>query len=64
MGETRDWRLDLLPGDSVIVRDDDGMEKPWIVKYAPWQLGHGEWVIGLKGKAGGYLLSRVVCRGA
>jgi hypothetical protein len=51
--------LALKPGDRVIVTDDLGNDKEWTVKYAPWKLGHGDWVIGLKGKAGGYLLSRV-----
>jgi hypothetical protein len=53
-------RLALVEGDRVMVRDDQGTEKEFVVKYPPWQLGHGEWVIGLHGKAGGYLLGRVV----
>ena len=53
-------RMDLMPGDRVLVRDDAGNEADYIVKAAPWQLGHGEWVIGLRGISGGYLLSRVV----
>lgn len=28
-------------------------------EYAPWLLGHGEWVIGLAGIPGAYLLARV-----
>lgn len=51
---------DLKVGDKVLVRMDDGNLKEFVVKYDPWQLGHGEWVVGLKGIAGGYLLSRVV----
>jgi hypothetical protein len=53
-------RRALKPGDVVAVRMDDGTYKQCTVKYAPWQLGHGEWVIGLQGIAGGYRLSRVV----
>jgi hypothetical protein len=53
-------RLLLVPGDHVLVLDDFGVEKAWVVKYPPWQLGHGEWVIGIKGISGGYLLSRVI----
>lgn len=53
-------RQDLKPGDRVRVRDDAGNEADYHVKAAPWQLGHGEWVIGLRGISGGYALSRVV----
>lgn len=59
---THEERLALVPGDVVIVRMDDGTEKEFTVKYEPWQLGHGEWVIGLKGIAGGYLLARVMAK--
>jgi len=55
-------RTMLRPGDRVTVRMDDGEEKPFWVKYAPWQLGNGSWVIGLRGIAGGYDLRRVVER--
>lgn len=50
----------LKPGDTVMVRLDDGEIVEKTVKYAPWQLGHGEWVIGLNGIAGGYALDRVL----
>lgn len=50
----------LKPKDRVRVRDDSGNEADYEVKYEPWQLGHGEWVVGLKGMAGSYMLSRVV----
>ncbi len=33
-----------------------------MIRLAPWQLAHGEWVIGLKGISGGYKLSRVVAK--
>lgn len=56
---TEAQKRELKPGQLVVVRDDFGRKAVWEVKYAPWQLGHGEWVIGLKGKAGGYALSRV-----
>lgn len=58
-----DWRLNLNPPDEVVYQNDDDAEITTTVKYAPWQLAHGEWVIGLKGIAGGYLLSRVVRKG-
>jgi len=52
--------INLKPGDTVVVRDDDGIDTVREVKYAPWQLGHGKWVIGLQGISGGYSLDRVV----
>lgn len=57
--EADDDRLKLVPGDRVAVLMDDGQVKAFDVKYEPWQLGHGTWVIGLKGRAGGYSLERV-----
>lgn len=59
MSEQADWRQSLKPGDRVRVRKDDGGEFVTAVRHEPWQLGHGEWVLGLRGIAGGYLLSRV-----
>lgn len=54
-----DQRRKLQAGDVVIVTDDHGVDAEYEVKYAPWQLGHGEWVIGLCGISGGYKLDRV-----
>ena len=53
-------RLLLRPGDIVIVKDDNGNEADYEVRTAPWKLGHGQWVVGLKGVSGGYSLDRVV----
>lgn len=53
-------RQSLVPGDCVAVLGDDEAELERVVRLAPWQLGHGEWVIGLCDVSGGYLLSRVV----
>jgi len=53
-------RQSLIPSEWVEVLRDDGRTTHHKVKYAPWKLGHGEWVIGLEGIAGGYLLSRVL----
>lgn len=52
-------RIRLRPGDVVRVRDDNGTDGDFVVKTAPWQLGHGAWVIGLNGISGGYSLDRV-----
>lgn len=53
------WHWKLKPGDRVSVLGDDGNEFVAEVKSKPWQLSHGEWVVGLKGRTGGYLLRRV-----
>jgi hypothetical protein len=57
---TTEERRTLKPGHVVRVRNDFGETFVATVKYAPWQLGHGDWVVGLKGKAGGYDLDRVI----
>lgn len=59
---TVEQRRTLQVGDRVVVRMDHVYpvgDMVYEVKYAPWQLGHGEWVIGLKGITGGYALDRV-----
>jgi hypothetical protein len=50
--------IGLRPGDIVIVTRDDGDEEMRVVRMSPWQLGHGEWVVGLSGISGGFLLNR------
>ena len=60
LAPTDDERQQLREGDMVIVRNDVGNDATYLVKSSPWKLAHGEWVIGLDGIAGGYLLSRVV----
>lgn len=50
-----DWPV----GMEVIVRRDNGTEERRTVKYSPWKLGDGSWVIGLDGIAGGYAFERV-----
>lgn len=52
--------LTQLPvGTAVIVRLDDGGLWHTRTRSLPWQLGHGQWVVALEGKAGGYDLTRV-----
>jgi hypothetical protein len=46
-------------GTDVVIRMDDGKLVHSRVKYAPWQLGHGQWVVGIEGMAGGIRLDRV-----
>lgn len=59
---TVEQKRQLRTGDRVVVRLD-GVYPPgddiYEVRSEPWQLGHGAWVIGLKGISGGYDLSRV-----
>jgi hypothetical protein len=53
-------RRNLKVGDVVTVRDDDGRETDYEVKWEPWALGSGQMVVGLKGLTYGYALDRVV----
>lgn len=57
---TYNQRRNLKVGDKVLVTDDNGELTEYVVRQSPWQLGHGEWVVGLTGITGGYLLDRVV----
>lgn len=50
---------DFEIGETVYYRHDDGCQTQHTVKYPPWQLGHGAWVIGLSGVAGGVAVERV-----
>lgn len=52
-------KINIKVGSKVRVTKDDGSIFESTVKYAPWQLGHGQWVIGVNGIAGGYALERV-----
>lgn len=46
------------PGRMVRVVRDSGEVEVRAIKYPPWQLGHGAWVVGLRGISGGYALER------
>lgn len=46
-------------GMAVIVRSDGGNLIESEVTTLPWQLGHGAWVVGLKGVRGGFDCARV-----
>ena len=52
-------QLALRPGDVVEVTLDSGVRKRAQVSVAPWQLGHGGWVVCLAGRSGGFDLERV-----
>lgn len=49
----------LQSGTKVKVLLDDGSWWYTTTRSVPWQLGHGQWVVLLEGKAGGYALDRV-----
>lgn len=53
-------QLAIRDGDSVVYKNDQGFAEALTAKSDPWQLGHGDWVIKLEGKSGGYDLSRVL----
>jgi bifunctional DNA-binding transcriptional regulator/antitoxin component of YhaV-PrlF toxin-antitoxin module len=55
-------QLGLRVGDLVEVTKDDGSTEQHHVKIEPWQLGHGEYVVGLHGISGGYKLTRCVLK--
>lgn len=46
-------------GTAVLVTEDDGSKTTTVTRSKPWQLGHGTWVVLVKGKVGGYRLSRM-----
>lgn len=51
-------QLALVSGEDVDVRQDNGEILRMKTRSEPWQLGHGEWVILLDGRSGGYMLTR------
>ena len=53
-------KTDYKVGQMVLVKMDSGKLETYKVKYEPWELGSGQWVIGLEGIRGGYSLDRVV----
>ncbi len=57
---TRQELQDMPAGTPVAVTLDNGEIWYTETRSVPWQLGHGDWVVLLKGKTGGYLLDRVV----
>lgn len=52
-------QLALEPYDQVDVTRDSGFVETRIVKFSPWQLANGTWMIGIFGISGGYALCRV-----
>lgn len=52
----------MKAGTAVNVTCDDGSIWQTKTRSEPWQLGGGQWVVLLEGKAGGYSLDRVTAR--
>jgi hypothetical protein len=50
----------LTPGQRVVVRQDDGTERVWSVKWPPSQMPHGTWVGWFLERPGCYALERVL----
>lgn len=46
-------------GTAVILTDDFGKEHPVVTRSVAWRLGHGDSVIKVTGRTGGYDLDRI-----
>ena len=53
-------RDNIQIGDRVLVRHDNGVHVEHTVTRQPWELGHGQLVLGISGISGGYSLNRVI----
>lgn len=58
-GEVEAWNGSHPVGTEVILTEDDGSETRTTTRSEAWYLGHGEAVVKVKGRAGGYLLGRI-----
>lgn len=54
------WNASYPVGQPVIVTRDDGSKWPTKTRSEAWNLGHGQPVVMLEGKSGGYDLQRVL----
>ncbi|MGH8217378.1 MAG: hypothetical protein ACREUT_02225 [Steroidobacteraceae bacterium] len=54
-----EWNAAYPPGQPVIVTLDGGRQWPTKTRSEAWNLGHGQPVVMLEGKSGGYDLQRV-----
>lgn len=50
---------DTPEGTAVLLVEDDGSVTKTRTRSAPWKLGHGELVVMVEGRAGGYMASRL-----
>ncbi len=54
-------KLQHLPiGTKVSLQLDNGQWEATTTRSHPWQLGHGQWVVQVEGRAGGYDLDRII----
>ena len=58
--KSADHAVKLHAGQNVIFTDDFGQKHQTVTESDPWMLSHGQWVIKLRGKSGGYDCARVV----
>jgi hypothetical protein len=54
------WNLCCPPGTPVALTNDDGALEDTITRSKAWCLGDGTPVVAVEGRAGGYLLERVI----
>ncbi len=57
-----EWNEKYPVGQPVSLTEDDGSLTHTQTKSEAWELGHGEPVVRVDGKSGGYLLSRIKAR--
>lgn len=53
------WNANYPEGTDVILTDDLGEEHKTKTRSAAWTLGHGEAMVMVEGRTGGYLLYRI-----
>lgn len=54
-----EWNAKYKPGQAVHLVEDDGSVTHTVTRSKAWPLGHGEPVVKVVGKVGGYQLSRI-----
>lgn len=58
----KEWNDTYPVGQSVFVKEDDGSITVTQTRSIAWDLGHGQPVIQIEGKRGGYSLERITAR--
>jgi len=59
-GLVRAFNEQWPPGTPVTLVNDDGEHEQTVTRSKAWCLGHGEPVVSVEGRSGGYLLSRII----
>lgn len=52
-------KKDTPKGTEVILLEDDATETVTRTRSEPWPLGHGEWVVLVEGRTGGWAIVRM-----